>query len=727
MEFQTYSDEVFATQSTPGILSLALKKEIPEIQYAYTITWPDEAQLTFQEKKIRVTGRYADPDILQVLSFRLLHGNSETALDEPTSIVISRQTALNLFGKENVLGESIQHLSDETTPYKITGVLADIPEASSIDFDFIIPFEVFRKENPWTTEWGNNGPRTTVKLHENASMEQVTDKIKDFIKQKNEDSSVELFLFPFKDYYLKGSFQNGVQSGGRIVYVRIFVIIAGFILIIACINFMNLATARSARRAKEVGIRKTLGAQREVLIGQFLGESIAISVSSLLVALFLVAMVLPYFNDLTAKEIGLEDLVSWKYLLGLALITIFTGLLSGSYPALYLSSFAPAQVLKGKIHLKSGESLVRKGLVIFQYTLSIALIIATAVIYLQIQYIQNKNLGYNQDNLVYFFKEGNLNDDYELLGQSLSKVPGVTGFAVCSHSFQGRNNNSGGVSWPGKDPGAHILFEMVGTDHRLKDLMEFEISQGRFFSTEYSTDTSAVVINQKALDIMGLEDPIGQTISFWGSDWKIVGVMKDFHFQSVRNDIAPMIMRYDPDFAWFVYIKLNGTNVPATMDQIKEVYNQHNPAYVFDYSFLDEDYARLYTSEIRVGKLSGYFGLFAILISCLGLFGLSSFTAERKTKEIGIRKTLGASFASIIFLMTRDFTRLILISIVIAVPIAFYFMHEWLLDYEFRIDLSWWIFALSGILAMVVAWATISFQSIRAANQNPVNSLKIED
>ncbi len=727
MEFQTYADGVFTTISTPGVLSLALKEEIPEIEYACTMTWPDESQLTHGDNKFRMKGRYADPDVLKIFSFPLIYGDPEAALEDPTSIVISRQAALNLFGREDVIGETVEYLSWDNGRFEVTGVLDEIPDQSTLDFEFLIPFEVFRKNNPWTTEWGNNGPRTYATIHEGVDHKELSEKIKDFVKSKNEDSSIELFLFPYEDYYLRGSWENGKQSGGRIVYVRIFTIVATFILLIACINFMNLSTARSARRAKEVGIRKTLGAIKQVLVGQFLGEAIVISFLSLFLSLALVAALLPSFNELTDKTISILSLFKPAYILGLITIALITGVLSGSYPALYLSSFIPVKVLKGRTENKGGEAFVRKGLVVFQYTLSVVLIIATAVIYLQIHFIQNKNLGYDQDNLMYLEVNGNLEDNYEVFAERLRKIPGVEEAGVVSHAFQGRNNNSGGVRWPGIAPETNILFEMVATDEHLIDIMDFEMAEGRFFSPEYGTDTSAVVINEKALEIMNLEEPVGTTIEFWDSEWKIIGVNKNFHFQSMRSEIAPMIMRYNPGFAWFFFIKLSGQNIARTISQVEEVYSELNPSYVFNYEFLDEEYARLYSSEIRVGKLAGYFGILAVLISCLGLFGLSAFTAERKTKEIGIRKTLGASFGSIIMLLSKDFTRLILIALVVAIPVGFYFMSEWLADYPYRIDLGWWIFAGSGAIAVLIAWLTISFQSIKAAHQNPIESLKIED
>ncbi|MEM8893701.1 MAG: FtsX-like permease family protein, partial [Bacteroidota bacterium] len=526
---------------------------------------------------------------------------------------------------------------------------------------------------------------------------------------------------------LFGRFENGIQSGGRITYVKIFLVIAGFILLIACINFMNLSTARSARRAKEVGIRKTLGADRKLLVGQFIGESIMISLISLVIGLFIVYALLPEFNQITEKQIVL-DVTDWRYWLVMVSVVSITGLLAGSYPALYLSSFEPGKVLKGRVRLAGGEAFIRKGLVIFQYTLSVGLIIATMVIYLQLQYIQNHNLGYQQDNILYFSIEGDLIDGYESFASAMRQLPEVVELSASSHTFMGRNSNSSGIDWPGKNPETLILFEMVATDSDLQDVMGFELVDGRFFARDYADDSTRLVINEQAAKVMGLSSPVGTKVTYWGDvNAQIVGVIKDFQYQSVRSEIAPMIMRFQPKHTGVCMVKVNTTDMQETVRRIEEVFTRFNPNYLFDYRFLDEEYQELYTSEIRVGSLSGYFSLFAIAISCLGLFGLSTFTAERRTKEIGIRKALGASAKSIVYLLTKDFTKLVATAVLISVPLAWYVMREWLEGYEYRIELEWWIFLTGCLVSLVVAWVTISFQSIRAAHTNPAVSLHVDD
>ncbi len=727
MENQTYEDGKFSTLSTPGILSKALKDELPEIEFAATSTWPVEAQLTFGDQRLKSEGRYVDPDFLRIFTYPALHGDIDHALDNPTSIAISEEMALKLFGRTDVVGESVDYLSESKRSYQITAVLKDAPEHSSLKFDYLIAFDVFRSDNDWVNDWGNNGPRTYIKTVAGTEETALERKIKHFIEERNENSNVELFLHPYEDGYLYGRFENGIQSGGRITYVKIFLAIAGFILLIACINFMNLSTARSARRAKEVGIRKTLGANREVLIGQFIGESVLITVLSLVIALILVLLFLPQFNVITEKQISL-DFTDMRYWMVMLAVVSITGILAGSYPALYLSSFEPGKVLKGRVRLTGGEAFIRKGLVVFQYTLSVGLIIATMVIYLQLRFIQNQNLGYQQENIVFFSIEGDLIHNYEGFANALRQLPEVEEVSASSHTFMGRNNNSSGIDWPGKNPESRILFEMVATDNDLRDVMDFEIVEGRFFSREFADDSTRLVINERAAKVMGLENPVGTNVKYWGGiEAQIVGVVKDFQYESVRSEVAPMIIRYQPEHTNTCMVKVNTGDIQSTMEKVGDQFSRFNPNYVFDYRFLDDEYDKLYTSEIRVGSLSGYFSLFAIAISCLGLFGLSSFTAERRTKEIGIRKALGATATNIVYLLTKDFTKLVSLSVLISVPLAWYVMKLWLDGYEYRIELGWWIFVLGSIISLIVAWITISFQSVRAAHANPAVSLHVED
>lgn len=724
MEHQDYSDEIFTTTSTPGILAPALKEEVPEIEYATTYTWNMNYLFTKDDKSLKENGIYARPDFFHILTIGLEAGNRNELLTNPYSVVISQDLAQKYFGSENPVGQSVTINQDEV--HTVTGVFRKLPDHSSLQFDYVLPFEDWLKNNEWATEWGNNGPRTIVSLHKQADAAAVSDKIKNFIKERNEGSVVEMFLYPFADLYLYGRFVDGKVTGGRIDYVRLFSVVAVFVLIIACINFMNLSTARATRRAKEVGIRKSIGAGRGSLVGQFIGESLIITFTSLLAAGLLAELFLPVFNELAGKEIAV-NYTDPIYLLIFAGIALITGLVSGSYPAFYLSSFEAVKTLKGTIRSSAGEVFARKGLVVFQFALSVILIVSTIVVYNQIQYTQTKNLGYEKENLIYFpTNEGDLNNRWDAFRQELLAHPGVKQVSRSSHIFLGRNSNTSGVEWPGKDPESLVLFEAIRADYELVETLGFRMAEGRSFSREYGTDSTKVILNEAAIEVMGMEEPVGQTISFWGDDREIIGVVEDFNYQHLRNNVEPLFMILNPQNTWNGFVRLQSDDMNRTIRELESIYKQFNPDYPFDYKFMDQQYAALYKSEMRVGDLAKYFSLFAILISCLGLFGLSAFTAEQRTKEIGIRKVLGASVQNLVLLLSKDFTRLVLISIVIALPVSWWLMDQWLSDYAYRIEIRWWMFALSGAVAITIAWATVSWQSIKAALMNPVASLKSE-
>lgn len=721
MEHQTYAGEIFTTSSTPGVLADAMKEEYPELEHAATMTWEMDNMFSVGDRFFKAQGMYVGADWFHIFSFRLLHGNADDALTSPTSLAISKSLAQKLFDTEDAVGKTV--LFNKKESFNVTAVFDDVPANSTIRFDYLIPFTVFAEQNQWVKEWGNNGPRTVITLAPGTKEDEFEAKIGDFIKKRNEKSNVELFVHPFGHSYLYGRFKDGHQDGGRIDYVRMFSIIAIFILLIACINFMNLSTARSQRRSKEVGIRKAIGASRKSLVVQFIGESILISLASLILAIGMVFLALPYFNELTDKEIIL-DLTNPVLLGGLAAVTIFTGLIAGSYPALYLSGFEAVQVLKGSLRSSVGELIARKGLVVFQFFLSIVLIISTIVIYNQIQFTQTQNLGYEKENLIKFPIEGDLKNKIDAFQNELRNIPNVVSVSTTSHSLLGRNSNTGGVSWEGKDPETTILFEMVGTSYDFLSTMGMEIKEGRDFSKAFGSDSTKIIINEAAARVMQMEEPIGKKVDFWDGNWEIIGMVKDFHFQSMHSKIEPLIFRLDPTYNWACFIRLSPVEIPETLAQIKQLYEEFNPGYTFEYQFMDEQYAQLYQSEMRVGTLSRYFASFAVIISCLGLFGLSAFTAERRTKEIGIRKVLGATVANLAVMLSKDFTQLVVISIMLAVPVAWYFMDQWLGNFIYKIDLSIWFFVAASLLALVIAWLTVSFQSVKAALANPSRSLR---
>lgn len=723
MEHQDYSGDIFTTSSTPGILAPALKDEIPEIEHAATVTWNMDHLFTVDDKSLKENGLYARKDFFHIFSFDLIAGSPDDVLAVPNSVVLSESLANKYFGNANPVGQAIT--VNQQTTYTVTGVFKDPTDNSTLKFDYVFPFEDWLERNQWATRWGNNGPHTYITLKEGAEAETVDAKIMNFIKDRAEGAIAELFLYPLSDAYLYSRFENGQPAGGRIEYVRLFSAVAFFILLIACINFMNLSTARSTKRAREVGIRKSIGASRGSLIGQYLGESMLIAFTGLLFAILFVEAFLPVFNNLTDKAISI-DYTDPSLLLSFLGITLFTGLIAGSYPALYLSSFEAVKTLKGTIRSSAGEVFARKGLVIFQFSLSIILIVSTILIYKQIQYVQNKNLGYQTENLLYLPIEGELSDRWEPFRQELERRPDVMSVSRTNHRFLGRNSNTGDVHWPGKDEDAHVLFEMVQVDYDLLETVGIEMAEGRTFSRGFGADTARVIVNERATEIMQMEEPLGQSIRFWGSDWEIVGVAKDFHFQRLQFGIEPLMIILNPQNTGSAFIRVQSDNMPQTLGDIEAIYKEINPNYPFDYRFMDAEYARQYRSETRIGELAKYSAILAIIICCLGLFGLSAFTAEQRTKEIGIRKVLGASVRNLAAMLSKDFTKPVVIAILIAVPASWYLMNNWLNDYAYRIDIEWWVFAVSGGLALLIAWLTVSGQSVKAALMDPVKSLRSE-
>lgn len=721
MEHQNYSDDVMTTMSTPGILARTLKEEVPEFEYTSTYTWTNDYLFTKDNQSFRETGLYVENDYFHILSIDLIYGNRDELLTNPNSVVLSEYMAEKYFGERNPVGEGITLDNDQELT--VTGVFRDMPNNSTFQYACLLRYDDWLEENDWANQWGNNGPRTIAKLVPGASIPDLNEKIEGFVKAKNEGSHVDLFVYPFAQRYLYGQFENKQVIGGRIEYVRLFTIVAIFILLIACINFMNLSTAKAAKRSKEVGIRKSIGASQGSLIGQFIGESMIISFFSLFVSILLVELVLPVFNNLTEKAISVDytDPVLLAIFFGTVIIT---GLVSGSYPAFYLSSMEAVKTLKGSLKSSRKEVFARKGLVVFQFSLSIILIVSTLIIYRQIQFTQNKNLGYNKENLIYFTTDDQIGEQWTTFKEQISNVPGVVTISRTSHTFLNQNNNTMGLDWEGKDPDTRILFENIAMDYGLIETMGVEIIEGRTFSKDFGADTSKIIFNESAIKIMGLENPIGQVIDLWGDEREIIGVAKDFHFQSFRTEVNPLFFRLEPEFGWRAFVRIESANITNTLAQIEDIYKSFNANYPFDYNFMDEQYASLYRGEMRVGALARYFSIIAIFISCLGLFGLSAFTAEQRSKEIGVRKVLGATVRSLVLLLSGDFTKLVLISIAISIPVSWWLMQQWMADFAYSSGIEWWVFGLAGIAALVIAWLTVSWQSIKAALMNPVKSLK---
>ncbi|MEQ9264041.1 MAG: ABC transporter permease [Balneolaceae bacterium] len=721
MEHQNYSDDIMTTMSTPGILARTLKEEVPEFEYTSTYTWTNDYLFTKDNQSFRETGLYVENDYFKIFSIDLIYGNRDELLTNPNSVVLSEYMAEKYFGERNPVGEGITLDNDQELT--VTGVFRDIPNNSTFQYSCLLRYDDWLLENDWANQWGNNGPRTVAKLVPGVNIEELNEKIEGFVKTKNEESHVDLFVYPFANLYLYGQFENKQVVGGRIEYVRLFTIVAIFILLIACINFMNLSTAKAAKRSKEVGIRKSIGASQGSLIGQFIGESMIISFFSLFVSVLLLELVLPVFNNLTEKAISVDytDPVLLAIFLGTVVIT---GLVSGSYPAFYLSSMEAVKTLKGSLKSSRKEVFARKGLVVFQFSLSIILIVSTLIIYRQIQFTQSQNLGYNKENLIYFTTDDQIGEQWPAFEEQVSNVPGVVSVSRTTHSFLYQNNNTMGLEWSGKDPDTRILFENIGMDYGLIETMGVELIEGRTFSEDFGADTSKIIFNEAAIEVMGLENPIGEVIELWDEEREIIGVVKNFHFQSFRTEVNPLFFRLEPVYVWRAFVRIESANITNTLAQIEDIYKSFNVNYPFDYNFMDEQYASLYRSEMRVGALARYFSIIAIFISCLGLFGLSAFTAEQRAKEIGVRKVLGATVRSLVLLLSGDFTKLVLISIAISIPVSWWLMQKWMADFAYSSGIEWWIFGVAGVAALIIAWLTVSWQSIKAALMNPVKSLK---
>ena len=727
-ERQYYDNKIEAFHGTPGVLPDEVKKVLPEIQYSSGMAWIEERTFQFGDKMMKMQGNHAGEDFFRMFSYRLIEGRAESALNTPDKIAISRKMAENFFGSPKAAIDKVIRFENRTD-LKVSAVYENISPASSEKFDFLRSWKAYLKENQWATDWGNNGPRTYIMLRADANPAQVERKLTKFLDKYNKDQDaafrIELGIQRADQMYLYSNFENGKISGGRIEYVRLFTAVAIFILLIACINFMNLTTARSVRRAKEIGVRKVVGAMRGVLMRQFVGEAILLSFLALIGAFVAVTLLLPAFNELTRKAIQLP-FNQPGFWIGVAALATLTGLVSGSYPAFFLSSFNPIGVLKGTYKFSSGAVWFRKGLVVFQFVLSTVLIIGTIVISRQVDYAQTKNLGYDRENLIYVQLEGELAAKFDLFKELASKKAGIQSISRITQAPTQISNGTGGVEWEGKDPAVKPMFTQAGVGYDFLKTMKIELQSGRDFSKDFASDSVAYIINEAALAKIGYTDPLGKPLSFWERPGKIIGIVKNFHFNSFHEPIAPLILRFERNIWGTALIRTQPGKTKQALSSLEGVCKQLNPKFPFTYQFSDEEYQKLYMSEQVISKLAKSFAFLAIFISCLGLLGLAMFTAEQRTKEIGIRKVLGASITSVFTLLSREFIFLVSIAFMIASPLAWWLMNNWLQDFAYRIDVSWWIFLVAGLLALVIALITVSFQAIKAALANPVKSLRTE-
>jgi putative ABC transport system permease protein len=711
--------------AAPPPLAAALQKEVPEVEYATSTSWGDARQFTSGDKNFSEYGLYVSPQFLKVFSFPLVSGNADKVLKEPHTVLITETLAKKYFGNENPVGKLIT--VEQSVPYKVEGVLKDIPGNSTMRFDFLMPMKDYVEYAMEGVErWDNNNVRTYVRLKPGIDRKKLDAGFKHILtKFTDQQPKTAAFLWDMKDWYLRYDFKDGKYAGGgRIVYVRMFIIIGFFILLLACINFMNLSTARAAQRAKEVGVRKVIGAGKASLVKQFISESVLLSVLAGIIAMVLVAAVLPLFNDFLRKKITI-DFTDAGSMLTIAGIVLITGLLAGSYPAFVLSAFRPVKVLKNVLTAPAGNAGLRKVLVVIQFTVSVLLITGTIIVSQQVNYVQNRDLGYKKENLIWF--QNNIPAEKNAAAiRDIRQVQGVMDVSPASITFTSSNNRGTSVSWPGKKEGQDIFFSFISGGNDIVQTMGMSVKEGRGFLPDNKADTGTVLLNEEAVKRMGLKNPVGTELELYSGKVVIAGVVKDFHFESLHNPVAPAVIMCRPDWTWLMYARLDAKNIPATIAGIEKVYQRFAPGFVFDYNFQDKEYERLYRSEQQVGTLVNWFAFLAVFISCLGLLGLTVYMVERKKKEIGIRKVLGASVAGITTLVSKQFIWLVVLSIAIAAGPAYYCMHNWLSGFAYHIDISWQVFVLSGVLVAITAMLTVGLQALSAAIANPVKSLRTE-
>ena len=712
--------EVTPLGVAPGALTPALKEEYPEIIRASKFnSWPEAFKKG--DEVIDEILATVDKDFLEMFNIRFVQGDIKNALNGPHDVVITEEMANKYFSAGDALGKTLTATGGSV--FMVTGVVKSFPQNSHIQFDFLVPFNLLKEVGLNFNDWGSFRCPAFIELKEGTDSKLVGIKIKDIIKRNLKESNSEIFIQNIKKIHLysSGKYTEVIGTPGDITYVRILSLIAAFILIIACINFMNLSTAQSVRRAREIGVRKVAGANKRKIVIQFLGESLLIVFIAHAIAMILVELLLPGYNNLIGKQLDINYQSAGLYI-SLVTIVLFCGLLAGSYPALYLSSLKPLDTMKGIINTNPGSTKFRRVMVVFQFSLSILLIICTLIVEVQLKYMQNKELGINIENIVCFgFRFG---VQRETLRKDLSNNPDIETVTIANGSPINFMYNVSKIDWEGKKEDGVVLFYLFGVDVDYAKTFQLELKEGRFFSSEFSTDNTAVVINEKAAKIMGLNDPVGKTISRNGLKLRIIGVLKDFHFQSLHNKIEPLIMQLNAGN--FCMIRIRPDKITSTVDYINKTIKSYNLPYKINVRFLENDYENLYRTERRMGKIFGYFSLLAIIISCLGLIGLSSFMAERRTKEIGIRKINGAKSIEIFSLLSGEYILWVSISIMIACPVAWYLMNKWLQNFAYRINISWWVFALAGVIALLIALLTVSWQSYRAAGKNPVEALRYE-
>ena len=725
---QEFSEGIGTQQALPYPLRDALKQQASGIKYTVITNWGEGNMLTAGETKITKVGISASEDFLKMFSFDIIKGDKNSPLSDPNSIVLTTSTAQALFGEEEPIGKLVRVDSDKEL--KVSAIIKDVPDQSSIKFTHILPFAFYESTQQWVRDskdnWANNSFQMYIELFPESNATEVESSIKNIVKNNLKDSNTnpELLLQPITNLRLYSNFKNGKLDGGLIEYVKLFTAIAVFVLIIACINFMNLATARSEKRAREVGIRKSIGSRKRELVLQFLGESIFITFVAFLIAIFLVEVSLPFYNELVNKKLAINYSNPTLWIASLAIIMV-TGIVAGSYPAFYLSSFKPASVLKGKMQSGKRGSLPRKVLVTLQFGFSIFLIIGTVVLYQQILHVKAREIGYDKENLMMVWTNSELEKNYQPIKNQLLSS-GVVQSVCKSNSPVTSIFSNNFVEWPGMPEGTRVVFTTIATEYDYSKTMGVKLIEGRDFSPEFN-DSSKVVVNQSAVKTMGLTNTLGEKLNMWGREWEIIGVIEDIIMDSPYEPVAPMVIVFEPNWTSTITIRLEKTKeLTASIAQVEDVFKKLNPTYPFAYRFVDVEFDKKFSSINLISNLARVFASLALIITVLGLFGLAAFTAEQRTKEIGIRKVLGATVSSVVVLLSKDFTKLVIIGFLIASPLAWWLLNSYLEQYAYRISINWMILPLAGLFALIVAILIVSTQAIRAAIANPVQSLRNE-
>ena len=727
---QTFSDKTNTHRAIALPTAPALRNEFgADFKYIAMASWSFEQLVAKGDQRFLHQGMSVEPEFPEIFSFKMVAGDRKNSLVEPNSILIAKSLSDALFGAEDPIGKIVRF--ESTHDLAVTGVFEDLPYNSELkDVKFYTTWETYKAENPWVERsadnWGNHSFQLYVQIADHANFENISQKIRDLEYKHEPEAQPALFLFPMSQWHLYSNFKDGLNNGGRIQFVWMFGIIGIFVLLLACINFMNLSTARSEKRAKEVGVRKSVGSMKGQLISQFLSESLVVTFLALILSVLLVQLSMDSFNNLADKELALpyNNPIFWAGILG---FSIFTGLLAGSYPAFYLSSFEPLEVLKGSFKMGKGASIPRQVLVTLQFTVSVTLIIGTIVVFQQIQHAKNRPVGYDKSGIFYFFNNAELDPKKEVLLTEIQNTGVVQEVSYASSPITNIWSNTIGFDWEGKDPDALLSFGFVGCSHDLGKTIGWNVLEGRDFSRDFATDTAALILNEAAVTQTGLENIVGKIIEYDEVPHTVIGVVENLVMESPWRPIKPTIFRLNEDWVSVYKMKLKeGVPLQTALAKIENVYTKISPSSPFDYQFVDEEYDKKFRAEERIGKLARFFAFLAIFISCLGLFGLSAFVAEQRTKEIGIRKVLGASVTNLWALQSKSFLLLVGLACLIAAPLAWYFLEGWLASYEYRIHLNASVFVISGILAILVTLATVSYQSIKAALANPARSLKAE-